>query len=125
MISTRGAIAETAVPIDDILSARLSWSAAQKSPSLPASDVASPGSRQSLSIHPRAEEHGWASRLLVAKTLLFAFGPLFVLAALGLIGARMAPIDTRASISSGEAHLGTSVFVEDGHVSGGDYHHHD
>lgn len=53
------------------------------------------------------------SRRATAKAFLFAFGPLLLLAALGLIGAREASIDTRAAMSSSGADWATHAFAGD------------
>jgi hypothetical protein len=58
----------------------------------------SPKARQS-----RRERNSSASRSSIAKTLLCAFGPLLFVAVLGLVGARIASVETRKDIASSDA----------------------
>ena len=66
-----------------------------------------------------------ASRRASVKALLFAFGPLLLLTALGLIGARVASFDTREAASNGKVDWETRAFVGDQHVREDKYRPHD
>jgi hypothetical protein len=65
------------------------------------------------------------SRRATAKALLLAFGPLLLLTALGLIGAREASVGSREAMSSSRADAATHAFVGDRHGRGDDDRRHD
>jgi hypothetical protein len=63
------------------------------------------------------------SRRATAKALLLAFGPLLLLTALGLIGAREASVGAREAMNSGRADVATHAFVGDRNGSDDDRRH--
>ena len=68
---------------------------------------------------------GLASRRTSVKALVFAFGPLLLLTALGLVGARVASVDTREAVSNGSVDWETPAFAGDQHVRENKYRPHD
>jgi hypothetical protein len=69
-----------------------------------------------MTLSRRTEQRSATSRRSGAKTFLLAFGPLLVLTALGLIGARVASVDTREAVRNGRTDWETQAFVGDRHV---------
>jgi hypothetical protein len=103
------AIIESPAPGKDTRADERSRTAAQRSTSLPAPGIVELRREGLPARASGADRRRPASRASAVKTLLFAFGPLLLLAALGLVGSRISSLETRNTATSGEARAHPSL----------------